>query len=147
MYTSCKILKKTHWNTSSFDFFTTLDLIWPKFGTKDHTHFTFFDWFPMKYVRGYPICTEKGSLWTMPKMKKKFFLVEVTKTDHHMFWLSYESFSIFSDVKCHFQLSWIYTSLIDKNTVVELVSKVPKFNLTSLPHSHTQPRVRPSWFQ
>ena len=46
-------MKKSHWNTSSFVFFTTLDLIWPKFCPKDHTHFTFFDWFPMKYVRGY----------------------------------------------------------------------------------------------
>ena len=32
-------------------FFTTLVLIWPTFCPKDYTHFTFFDWFPMKYVR------------------------------------------------------------------------------------------------
>ena len=44
-------MKKNHWNTSSFVFFITLDLIWPKFCPKDYTHFTFFDWFPMKYVR------------------------------------------------------------------------------------------------
>ena len=31
-------------------FFTTLDLIWPKFCPKDHTHFTFFNWFQIKHV-------------------------------------------------------------------------------------------------
>ena len=70
----------------------------PKFCPKDHTHSE----------------NEKGSVWTTPKMKKKFFLVEITKADHqfsenfyfikisymNMFWLSYELFYIFSDVFC-----------------------------------------------
>ena len=30
-------MKKTHWNTSFFVVFTTLDLFWPKFCPKDHT--------------------------------------------------------------------------------------------------------------
>ena len=46
-------MKKTHWNTSSLVFFTTLDLIWPIFCPKDHSHFILFGWFPMKYVRGF----------------------------------------------------------------------------------------------
>ena len=49
MYTSCKI-----WKPLKHQFlflFTTLDLIWPKFCPKDHTHITFLGWFPMKYVR------------------------------------------------------------------------------------------------
>ena len=33
-----------------FFFFTTLDLIWPKFCPEDHTHFTFFGWFPMNML-------------------------------------------------------------------------------------------------
>ena len=40
MYTSCKIWK----NPLKYQFvcsFTTLDLIWPKFCLKDHTHFAF----------------------------------------------------------------------------------------------------------
>ena len=36
-----------------FCYNVALDIIWPKFCPKDHTHFTFFGWFPMKYVRGY----------------------------------------------------------------------------------------------
>ena len=37
-----------------FTFFTTLDLIWPKFCHKTYTHFDFFCcWFSMKYVRGF----------------------------------------------------------------------------------------------
>ena len=32
-------------------FFTTLDLIWPKFCPKDHTHFTFFGLFPGMQLR------------------------------------------------------------------------------------------------
>ena len=57
-----------------------------------------------------PICTEKGSLWATLKMKKTFW-AEITKANHqlpenfilskyHLFWLSYESFSILSDIFC-----------------------------------------------
>ena len=48
-----KYEKNPHWNTSFFVFFTTLELFWPKFCPKDHTQFTFFGWFFMKYVSGY----------------------------------------------------------------------------------------------
>ena len=44
MYTSCKIWKKPHWNTSFFVLLTILDLVSPKFSPKYHTHFTFFGW-------------------------------------------------------------------------------------------------------
>ena len=39
---------------------------------------------PLKNCFLDPICIEKGSLWTTPKMKKKFFLVEITKADHQL---------------------------------------------------------------
>ena len=56
-------------------------------------------------------CTEKGSSWATPKVKKKIFLAEIKKqiisfqkvfilSKYHMFWLNYESFSILSDVFC-----------------------------------------------
>ena len=48
-----KYEKKSQWNTSFFFFFTTLDQLWPKSGPKYHTHFTFFGWFFMKYIRRY----------------------------------------------------------------------------------------------
>ena len=92
--------KKPHWNTSFFVFFTTVDLTWPKFCRKNHTHFTFF-WLISRNMLGdtininnYLCCNlavlkklvkplkncfldriykEKGSLWAMLKMGKKFF--------------------------------------------------------------------------
>ena len=56
------------------------------------------------------ICAKKGLLWATPKMTNNF-LAETTKQDYqfsetfhlskyHMFWLSYESSSILSDVFC-----------------------------------------------
>ena len=74
-------------------FLTTLYQIWPKFGPADHTHFTFFGWFPMKYVWGFnnlcynpvklvkplrncflsPICTKMGHYGPHPKWETIFF--------------------------------------------------------------------------
>ena len=84
-------------------FFTMLDLIWPKFYSKDHTHFPVFllisdetcleiqlilmliaNLFcnpvvlkkivkPWKNCFFGPICTKKGSLWATSKMKNNFF--------------------------------------------------------------------------
>ena len=48
-----KYEKKTIDNARSFTFFTTLDLIWPKFYPKTTPTFTFFAWFPMKYLTGF----------------------------------------------------------------------------------------------
>ena len=50
----CKIWKN-HWNTTFCFLHNIGDLIWPNFCPKDHTCFTFFGWFPIKYVRGYNI--------------------------------------------------------------------------------------------
>ena len=57
-----------------------------------------------------PICTEKRSLWATPKMEKHFFgknkksrssaFRKFLFYQNIMFWVSYESFSIFSDVFC-----------------------------------------------
>ena len=48
---------------------------------KDYTHFAFFDWFPMKYVRGYIqliliTCAESQQFWkkTGKTSEKLFFL-------------------------------------------------------------------------
>ena len=66
---------------------------------------------PLKLAFWESICTTKGSSWATPKMKNKSFFAEITKADaisfqklfiflskYHMFWLSYESFSVFCDV-------------------------------------------------
>ena len=74
---------------------------------------------PLKNCVLDPICIEKESLWTTPKMKKNIFFGRNKKNrssafrkflfyQNIMFWLSYESFSInqwcFLSKKCHFQL-------------------------------------------
>ena len=64
---------------------------------------------PLKNCFLDPICIEKGSLWTTPKTKKQIisFQKVFILSKYHMFWLSYESFSILSHVfcqkKCYFQ--------------------------------------------
>ena len=66
-------MKKTNWNTSFFPGFSQhLDLIWPKFCPKDHTHFTFLRSLPMKYVKGFnynPVVLKKK----LAKPKNCFF--------------------------------------------------------------------------
>ena len=70
-----------------------------------------------------PICIEKGSLWTTPKMKKNFFLVEITKADHQLsesfyfikilyvlteLWIFFYLQWCFFSKKCHFQLKQLW---------------------------------------
>ena len=103
MYASCKICKKTHWNTSFFVFFTTLD-------PKDYTYFTFladFQWnmlgdtIHINNLCCNPVILKKNwqnlskiVFWTQfaqkrdhhgPRPKwKKLFLEEITKRDDQL---------------------------------------------------------------
>ena len=61
-------MKRTHWNTSFFVFFTILDLIWPKFCPKNHTHYTFLTDIRWN-VLGYTI--NLNNLWCNPAVLKK----------------------------------------------------------------------------
>ena len=120
----------------SLFFFTTSELIWPKFGPKDHTHFAFFVWFPMKYVRGTininnlccnpvvpeklvklkncfldPICTEKGSLWATPKREKNSFgRTNKSRSSAFRKFLFYQNIICFALVMDLF-LSWVMFSV------------------------------------
>ena len=117
-------------------FFTTLVLIWPTFCPKDYIHFTFFDWFPMKYVRRLKLmlttCVSIQQFWKKsvkplkfaffgPKME--FFLTEITKADHQLsetfyfikmsyvlteLWIFFYLEWCFLSKKCHFQLKQLW---------------------------------------
>ena len=98
---------------------------------------------PLKNCFFGPNLHRKGVIMDYAQDEKKFFLVQITKADHQlsdsfyfikiwyvlMFWLSYEFFSILSDVfskKCHFQLKQL-CSIIQSNRsclVVQLHIKV-----------------------
>ena len=110
MCTSCKIWKK-HWNSSFFVFFTTLDLLWPKFCPKDHSHFSFFWLISNGICSGIQLIlitcvaiqqfwkkvgktSSKLVFWTQFAQRrghygpcsrwKKFFLAEIPKEDHQL---------------------------------------------------------------
>ena len=106
------MLAKIFWIFFLSFFFVLLiiSIIWPKFCPKDHTYFTFFDWFPMEYVRGNnyiilitcvaiqqfwkklvkplkscffgPNLHRKGVIMATPNMEK-IFLTEI-KADHQL---------------------------------------------------------------
>ena len=88
-----------------------------------------------------PICIEKGSLWTTPKMKKKFFLVEIAKADHQLsesfyfikisyilteLWIFFLSSVMFSVKKVSFPAS-IATDLSQYFRIYLMVSAIKYF--------------------
>ena len=86
-------------------FFTKLDLIWPKFCPKDHTKFALFADFQWNMLGdSTDISTKKGIIMGHAQHEKQFSFCRNNKSrssafilsKYHMFWLSYESFSILS---------------------------------------------------
>ena len=109
-YSPCKIWKKPIDNASFFTFFTTLDLIWPKFFPKTkHTFFAGFQWsvlgdsIHINNINWNPVVLKKKKkkkIGKRPKItflgptctkQKTIFFLEITKPDHK---LSRKSYSI-----------------------------------------------------
>ena len=106
----CKIWKKLIENACFFTFFTTLDLIWPKFCPKATPTLIFFAGFQWNMLRGSidinnfnwlesgssekvllkplklpffdPTFAKMESLWATSKIKKTIFFSKITKPDH-----------------------------------------------------------------
>ena len=89
MFTSCKIWKKP----TFLCFFTTLDLIWPKFCLQDHTFIFFADFWWMKFLMDSIninlSCTFEKKKLIKPQIKK-FCILWVQsphqKRGHNFFW-------------------------------------------------------------
>ena len=95
---------------------------------------------PLKNCFLDPICIEKGSLWTTPKMKKNFFLVEIAKADHQLsesfyfikiyilteLWIFFLSSVMFSVKKVSFPAS-IATDLSQYFRIYLMVSAIKYF--------------------
>ena len=96
---------------------------------------------PLKNCFLDPICIEKGSLWTTPKMKKNFFLVEITKADHQFsesfyfikisyvlteLWIFFFLEWCFLSKKCHFHLKQLWLSLTKNNYSFDGLRRVCK---------------------
>ena len=86
-----------------------------------------------------PICIEKGSVWTTPKIKKNFGGVEITKIDHHLsesfcfitisyvlteLWIFFYLQWCFLSKKCRFQLKQPWSRVENQFTMNLINSKL-----------------------
>ena len=86
-----------------------------------------------------PICIEKGSVWTTPKIKKNLEGVEITKIDHHLsesfcfitisyvlteLWIFFYLQWCFLSKKCRFQLKQPWSRVENQFTMNLINSKL-----------------------